>query len=155
MKTFVVTKGTYHVTNDEEVALVAKNLGSGLAICIRDQESRVFGLCYLVVPYLKEKDPEGLPSFECNSGLRAFFKEVTDVGGKREALRTWLVGIGQFLECPKELNVGIHLYSLVKKTLEKNGIAIEGEFVGGPFNKSVQFGLTLGPDVTAPGSKKE
>ncbi len=155
METIELEKGTFHVTSDEGVAMLVKDLGMGLAICVRDEDSRVAGICSIMVPYLKNGASPTMPSFDCNNGLRAFFKQIADTGGKREKLKTWLVGVGQFLDCPKELNVGIHLYSLVKKTFEKYGVAIEGEFCGGPFNRSVQFGLTVGPYVTAPGSTKE
>ena len=154
MKEAYVSKGTYKVSKDEEMVLVAPGLGSSLALCVRDASTGVFGLWVMVVPTLREGSGD-LLVFDVSRGLKLFFQALTKEGVKRDGLSCWIAGVAQFLECPKELNMGLQLYSLVKKTLEKNGIKVEKEFVGGPYNRTVRFGLISGPDVSAPGETRE
>ena len=155
MKRIEVAKGTFQIVRDKEATLVAKDLGATLCICVRDASSGIIGLCSIVVPLLKQALSEEFPSFECSRGLKAFFQALGQSGVQRESMEVWLAGVGQFMECPKEMNIGLQLYSMVKKVLEKNAIKVKGEFVGGPFNKTVRLGHDLGPEITAPGTEKE
>ncbi|OCC15424.1 Chemotaxis protein CheD [Dissulfuribacter thermophilus] len=154
MKEFEVLKGDYRILKGSDETIVTKNLGSGLCVCVRDTKNGLLGLCHLVVPKASERD-DSFPVFDCSEGIRIFFNTLLDRGAQRENLEIWLIGSGQFLECPNVFNIGAQNYSLVKRAIEKNGLNLKGEHVGGPFNKSVRFSLHHGPVVTVPGTKKE
>lgn len=148
-----VFKGDYRILKDSDETIVTKNLGSGLCVCVRDIKNGLLGLCHLVVPKASKRE-DSFPVFDCLEGIRIFFKALIDAGAEKQNLDIWLIGVGQFLECPKELNIGAQAYTLVKKAIEKNGLSVKGEHVGGPFNRSVSFSLENGPTVTVPGVKK-
>ncbi len=154
MKDFEVLKGDYKILENSAEIIVTKNLGSGLCVCVRDQKNGLLGLCHLVVPKSSKRD-DSFPVFDCSEGVRIFLNALLDKGAQRENLEIWLIGSGQFLECPRVVNIGVQNYTLVKRAIEKNGLNLKGELVGGPFNKSVRFSMHQGPVVTIPGTKKE
>ncbi len=154
MREIFVEKGTFVVTDEGGVLLIAKSLGSTLAICLRDTSSGIIGICVPVVPKVSTPDPL-LTAFDCANGLREFFKEVMEKGAKRQNIKIWLVGVGIFFEGPRELNIGAQLYTYVKNTIERNGIKIVKEHVGGSYNRTVRFSFTDGPVITIPGEDEE
>jgi len=140
-----VNKGEWKVTNDPDVTLYAKSLGSSIAIAVVDMNKKCVGL--LVSPFLKQSliEPEIQEDddkfYALDVGLKSMFKEILSFGCKKEQLKIYLVGGAQFLEAPKILSIGTLLYQAVKKLLQKNGLTIFGEAVGGPINRSITFNI--------------
>ncbi len=141
MKSIEVKKGDVVICQDSDMVIKARSLGSCLAICVHDSVSLISAVGVAVMPCDPEglKDKAGYSFVEPISGLAGLFKEFLARGSKRKNLRVWLVGAGRHLSGPSELDTGAQLYSAVKKVLAKNKVPVQGESVGGPFNRSLEM----------------
>ena len=137
MSIFRVQKGGAGITGKEAPVIEAACLGSTLAICISDTANRISGIAVPLLSSFKGKDVGGL--LDLGAGLKKLFSDFSDAGGNRNTMRLWLVGAARFMEEPRELALGVQLYASAKKILEKNGMKIHGEHVGGTFDRSVRL----------------
>lgn len=147
MKNTIVPKGGAAISNKKEMTIEAACLGACLAVCISDP---VAGISAVTVPLLPVMTGLNTPAGEempldMSSGLKKIFQNIMDAGGTRGNLHIWLAGAGRFMEEPAELALGVQLYSFARKILQKNGLNIHAEHVGGHFDRSVR--LEAGADV--------
>ncbi len=139
-----VLKGMWRVTSDPDAVLCANSIGSALAVAVLDQENLCAGL--IVTPFLKQSvldsfGSEAASYVALDTGLPEMFKALLSIGAKKELLKVFLIGSAQFLSAPKQLCPGLLLYKAIKKLLEKNGVSITGESVGGQINRNVILSL--------------
>ncbi len=132
-----VPKGGTGIAGKETPVIEASCLGSTLAICISDAANRVSGIAVPLLPSFRGRDSDGL--LDLGQGLGQLFSDFASAGGDRNKMRLWLVGAARFMEEPRELALGVQLYASAKKILEKNGLKIHAEHVGGTFDRSVRL----------------
>lgn len=138
MNRITVPKGGCGIADKETGALEASCLGSTLAICISDPAAGVSAMAVPLLPSMKDIDAGDLDA-ECadvTSGLKKIFKSIMDAGGNKKNLRIWLVGAGRFMDEPRELALGVQIYAAAKKILNRNGLSIHAEHVGGSFDRT-------------------
>jgi chemotaxis receptor (MCP) glutamine deamidase CheD len=114
---------------------------------VSDSSAGISAITVPLLPSFKGVDSGTVDGvyLDVTSGLKQVFKKLMDAGGSRSNLRIWLVGAAAFMDEPKELSLGVHIYAAAKKILKTNGLKIHAEHVGGSFDRSVF--LEAGADV--------
>ena len=149
--------GQMAVVDSEDAEIEAVSLGSTVALCARDDEHGVAGMAVFAIPKL----PQGMdvsqdhPVMGVVSGLPIFIKGLQEAGAQVASLGFWIVGASQFMSAPPDLSLGSQLYSLIKGTLEKNGLKIRNEAVGGVRNRGVSISLKGDGPVIRTGRREE
>lgn len=139
MNRITVPKGGSAVTGPESTAIEAACLGACIAICVSDSIAGISAITIPLVPVMTTLVPPDTDDtlLDVSSGMKKVFQDLMNAGGKKEHMRIWLVGAGRFMEEPGPLALGVQLYSLSKKILQKNALDIHAEHVGGHFDRSV------------------
>jgi chemotaxis receptor (MCP) glutamine deamidase CheD len=158
MENIFVKKGTVAVSSSPDTWLEARSLGSTLCVCARDPVAAVAAMAVIVLPK-PISDGEGKDLAEvvldAPGGLTRLIRGLLERGAKRENLGIWLVGAAKFMEEPPDMALGAQVYTAVRTILQGNKVLIQGEHVGGPYNRSVRMTAGgAGPNVTAPGLKE-
>ena len=138
MKEILLERGGNIVSNDKNVALTAKSLGSTLAVIATDTENSISGMCQCILPRSVRPDSSLKDVLE---QLRQLFKQMIRLGSKAQNIRIMLCGAATFLEEPPETALGVMLYKRVLAVLKQSDMKVSGEHVGGPINRSVSIGL--------------
>lgn len=141
MKKILIPKGKMCVSAEAETCLEVESLGATLAICASDPQKNIVGIAVLVVPQAKPDFfvHSQLNAIDATRGLPSFFSELIKNGASRENLLIWLVGASRFMTEPQELSIGSHLYTVARKILQANKVAIRAEHVGGTLNRSIRL----------------
>ncbi len=142
MNRITVPKGGCGIAGKEIGPLEASCLGSTLAICISDPSAGVSAMAIPLLPSIKDIDAVDIES-DCPdvaSGLKKIFRDIMEAGGNKKNLMIWLVGAGRFMDEPRELSLGVQIYAATKKILDKNGLSIHAEHVGGSFDRTAVLG---------------
>lgn len=141
MGQMIVERAGVAVSSEPSDVIMAKSLGSTLAVVASDPEAGVAGICHCVLP---EAGPSGrLP--EMVDQMRELFKYMLQKGASAKGMKIMLCGAATFLSEPKEMALGVKLYKRAVKALTKNGLKVGGEHVGGPLNRSVS--IEVGSDT--------
>ncbi|MGB9712494.1 MAG: hypothetical protein ACP5SG_02225 [Dissulfurimicrobium sp.] len=160
MKHILVRRGGIAVSSSPDTWLVARSLGSTLCVCVKDQTALVSAMTVIVLP----RAPSGIEgdagleevALDAPGGLTRLMRGLMKRGAKRENLNIWLVGAAKFIEEPSDMALGAQIYTAVRTILQGNRVMIQGEHVGGQYNRSVKMiaGKAGGPLVTAPGLRE-
>ncbi len=139
MSRITVPKGGCGITGREASEIEAQSLGATVAICISDPVTSISAMAVPLLPSVNGIDTSRLSPacIDVASSLKKVFQDIKAAGADRKNLLIWLVGAGRFMEEPKELSLGVHLYAAAKKLLQKNGLPVRAEHVGGSFDRSV------------------
>ncbi len=136
MKEILLERGGNIVSNDKNVALIAKSLGSTLAVIVTDTENSISGICQCILPKSVRRDSSLKDVLE---QLRLLFKQMIKLGSKTQNIRIMLCGSATYLEEPPDTALGVMLYKRVLAVLKQSDMKISGEHVGGPINRSVSI----------------
>lgn len=142
----IVRKGEIKITREQESTIEANSLGATLAVCLSDPETGVSAAGIFIIPTTPKamNIPEEIKNASVTSGMPVLFREFVQAGGSASGMKIWLTGCGRFMDSASELDIGLKLYSMAKKIIEKNGLKTTGEHVGGPLNRS--FALKSGAE---------
>jgi chemotaxis protein CheD len=127
---------------DGEDSLVAYGLGSCVAVCLWDPESKVAGMAHVVLP---GEDPTGAPNAKfARSALPALLELMQAAGatGDPRRLAARLAGGAQVLSLDGSRNwtrVGDANALAVQEAMAVAGVNVEAEDLGGSLGRSVWF----------------
>ena len=138
MNEIVLERGGNIVSNDENMILCAKSLGSTLAVIATDTENSITGICQCILPKSVRRDSRLKDVLD---QLRLLFKQMIKLGSRAQNIRIMLCGAATYLEEPSETALGIMLYKRVLTVLKQSDMKVSGEHVGGPINRSVSIGV--------------
>ncbi len=131
-----VDRGAVTVSDEPSTVIMAKSLGATLAVVATDPAAGVAGIGHCILPVSPGK-PSTLP--EVLEQMRNLFKHMIQKGAAAQDMKIMLCGAATFLGEPKEMALGVWLYKKAVQALKKNGLALGGEHVGGPINRSVSI----------------
>lgn len=161
MEDIFIKKGAMAVSSSPDTWLEARSLGSTLCVCARDPVAVVAGMAVIALPkpLLNEKKDHAETSLDiildAPGNLIRLMRGLLERGAKRENLNIWLIGAAKFMEEPPDIALGAQVYTAVRTILQGNKVMIQGEHVGGPYNRSVRMTAGgAGPNITAPGLKE-
>ncbi len=122
-------------------------LGSCIVIVLYDPASSVGGMSHVLLPDPSYHDNSARCWRYATTAIPSLVDEVVSVGASQTRLTARLVGgasmFGELL--PRgEPNIGERNIEAARSTLEKVGVPIVGEDVGGDYGRSVYFKLSDG-----------
>jgi chemotaxis protein CheD len=124
-KTIKVLPGEYHVdTGDRGIVTV---LGSCIAACIRDRQSRIGGMNHFMLPASAGNEAESYSMRYGACAMEVLINELLKLGADRRRLEAKIFGGGSVIAGATHLKVGARNASFVKKYLATERIPIIGE----------------------------
>lgn len=127
--------------------LVTLGLGSCVAILLHDAEARVGGLAHILLPEPALSRDQANASKFATTAVPALVQEMARMGARPGRLKARLVGgaaMFQTLMVPGSLNMGARNIIASKQALERAGIPVVAEEVGGDYGRSVRFYVGAG-----------
>jgi chemotaxis protein CheD len=127
--------------------LVTLGLGSCVAILLHDADARVGGLAHVLLPEPALSRDQGNASKFATTAVPALVQEMARMGARPSRLKARLVGgaaMFQTLMVPGSLNMGARNIIASRQALERAGIPLVAEEVGGDYGRSVRFFVGAG-----------
>ena len=141
-----------HAVGGAEDTLVTLGLGSCVAIVLHDQAARVGGMAHVLLPEPALSRDRGNASKFATTAVPALVQEMARIGARPGRLTARLIGgaaMFQGLMVPGSLNMGARNVIAAREALERAGIPLLGEQVGGDFGRSVRFQVGAGRTVVS------
>lgn len=148
MSEIIVEMATYILKESPQV-LVARGLGSCVAVSLYYREKRIGALCHAMLPSNQEKVSSGNPLRFLDHLLYQIFNDFEAKGISTFSLEAKIVGgANMFPALNKEsdflLTTGEKNIEMARKILKEKGVLLVGEEVGGHYGRSVKFHLETG-----------
>lgn len=145
-------------SNNAGVVLSTYALGSCVGIAVFDSQLPVGGLLHIMLPdsKLSPDKAEAQPSMFADTGLQNFFKALDGLGANRRRLKVLLAGGASVLSQSDMFKIGERNIVAVKAWLQKNGLSIHAEELGGFNNRTVHLTMATGSlDIKEPSGTKQ
>ena len=126
--------------------LVTHALGSCLGLVVYDPMAKVGGLLHAMLPLSKinPDKAEVNPFMFVDLGVPTLFREIYNLGGRKERLMVKAAGCGRPLGENESFRIGERNYTVLRKLLWKNNILLESEDIGGTHSRTMHFHVTTG-----------
>lgn len=132
-----------------EDEITAMALGSGIAVCLYDEETRTGGMIYTLFPDSNgvriNAEEEKLRYVD--TAMEVLEQAVLKAGAKRERLWAKLIGgarIFHFTNGREQENIGKQNIEAAREWLREHEIVIKAEDTGNSFGRTVHFFLSDG-----------
>lgn len=138
-----------HAIGGPEALLVTLGLGSCVAIMLHDPDARVGGMAHVLLPEPALSRDRSNESKFASTAVPLLVQEMARRGARPSRLQARLVGgaaMFQTLMVPGSLNMGERNIRASREALQRAGIPVLGEQVGGDYGRSVRF--AVGPGKT-------
>jgi chemotaxis protein CheD len=125
-----------------EMLLATLGLGSCVAVALDDPASRVGGLAHVFLPESSPHAPFDAPGRYVDTALPLLLERVVGAGADRRRLRARLVGGASMfpaLQPPGTVPLGLRNANAARGLLDRLGVPVAGEDVGGSYGRSVYF----------------
>lgn len=125
--------GECYVTQEPEAIVTV--LGSCISVCIRDPKTDIGGMNHFLLP---ENNSNGSDGERYGAyAMRVLIDGIANLSGSRDGLEVKIFGGGNILNF--ENSVGRQNIEFVHEFLEKEGLAISSEDVGGSFSRKIRY----------------
>lgn len=134
------------VVSDSGQHLKSYGLGSCVAVALYDERSRVGGLAHIMLPNGDENDmSERKPGKFADTAIRAMLRQMVETGASYTDVEAKLAGGGDMFEFESFGDgVGQRNVEAAREELEKLGVPIVAEEVGGQEGRTVEFDTETG-----------
>lgn len=136
----------YRIASAPEV-LITYGLGSCIAVTLYDPQSRIGGMAHTLLPQLRPGMDGSRPAKFVDAAIELMLAELIRQGSKAPELQAKLIGGATMFDSSllgdKE-GIGLRNARAARQTLERCGIRLVGEDVGGGFGRTVEFHLASG-----------
>ncbi|HWQ71487.1 MAG TPA: chemotaxis protein CheD [Desulfitobacteriaceae bacterium] len=125
--------------------LMTAGLGSCIGICLFDIGLKVGGMAHIMLPSADGRT--GNLAKYADTCLDLLFREIMNLGGKKERLRAKIAGGAQMFSFPGKqtvFNIGERNAQAVEKELKRLGIPILAADIGGGFGRTIYFAVGTG-----------
>lgn len=122
--------------------LACSALGSCVGVCVRDSETGLTGLLHILLPKADEFSAGSNPKKFADTGVEALVKDMARRGNGVKSLAAKLVGGAclYYNEKPgAALDISRRNVDVARQTLERLGIPILAEHVGGRYARSIRL----------------
>lgn len=140
-------KVAQHAVGGREDTLVTLGLGSCVAIVLRDREAGVGGMAHVLLPEPSLARDATNPAKFASTAVPLLVQEMKALGARVGRMDARLVGGASMftsLMGPGSLNMGERNIRASREALQKAGIPILAEAVGGDYGRSVRHVVALG-----------
>jgi len=132
----------FAVTTDGAV-LTTSGLGSCLGIGLRDERAGVAGLIHVMLPTAPEEPPN--VAKYADTGVDAVLTAMRDEGASPDRVRAKLAGGSAMFEFDSQDEpIGERNVAVTRTTLDRLGIPVDAEDVGGDSGRSIRFHADTG-----------
>ena len=142
----VVGVAEMKVSNRATDVIVTYSLGSCVGLTLFDPVRCVGGMIHCMLP-LSNIDPEKAklkPEMFTDTGVPGLLQMLFSMGAEKKNLVAKVAGAANLLDAQNIFRIGERNYNVLKKLLEKNGIPIAGEDVGGTVARTIYLNMTTG-----------
>ena len=136
-------------SNGRDEILVTYSLGSCIGLTLFDPVAAVGGMIHCMLP-LSKLDPTKAAASPCmfaDTGVPALLQAVFDLGAERSRLIAKVAGAAVLLDDGGRFRIGERNYSVVRKVLDKNEIAIAAEDIGGTIPRTLHLHMQTGKTI--------
>ena len=140
-----VAVGSYYVASNPG-QLCCIGLGSCVAIALHDPRRHIGGLAHAMLPKYEEGRDKLNAGKYVDTAVYLMVDELIEMGAKKHALTAKIVGGSQMFQfsVSDTLDIGSRNIEAALATLEKEGITIIAEDVGGYVGRTIHFDLCTG-----------
>jgi chemotaxis protein CheD len=142
----LVRVGELHVVQGSG-SLVTIGLGSCVAVALYDAEARIGGLAHVMLPDTKRARSEVPPARVASYAITLLLEKMAETGAVLGRIRARLVGGASMFEAVMTHDVkglGLRNIESCRSALEREGVPIDAEEVGGTHGRSVFFDVNTG-----------
>jgi len=122
----------------EKKELVARAMGSCVAVAIYDNQNEVGGMAHVLLG-TGNKQREGKTALYADKAIDRLVKEVRKSGGERRNLEAKIAGGASMFSSQSTGDVGRKNVEAVIKELEDLNIPVTGKDIGGTHARNVRF----------------
>jgi chemotaxis protein CheD len=140
-----VRMGELAVSSKAGDELVAIGLGSCIGLAVVDREAGVAGLAHVVLPESQGK-PGPAAKF-ADLAIPDLVARLLDAGAVRRRLEAVLIGGARMFTVGASLDIGARNAEAVREALQKEGIRIHAEEIGG--NRGRTARIIVGTEVSS------
>lgn len=121
--------------------LKSYGLGSCLAICLYDPESGIGGLAHIMLPDGDHaENSEEKPGKYANTAVRALLRRMVERGANYTSVEAKIAGGSDMFEFESfGEGVGQRNITAAREELEKLGVPLNAEDIGGNYGRTVEF----------------
>lgn len=142
------------VTNDKNLTISARGIGSCVCLVIYDRKNFIGGMMYAVLPKNESVANEINKGRYVDTAVPAFLKEYLGLGGGFSDFGLYLVG-GAELGTNNDLGIGSGNVKAVKEQLSKLNLELVGSDVGGGDGRICSLDMSKGLVVSKIIGKEE
>jgi chemotaxis protein CheD len=142
----VVGLGEMVVSNSQNVVLATYSLGSCLGITIYDPVAKVGGLLHAMLPdsTIDSAKAAAKPGMFVDTGVPALFRSAYQLRAEKHRIQICVAGGAQILDNNGYFNIGKRNYDALCEILQRNGLRIAAQQVGGLVNRTVYLKVQTG-----------
>ena len=152
----VVAAGEYRISSRGRDVLVTYDITSGIAISLFDPITGIGGILHASFPSA-EADPlraKVAPALFVDSGIEHFIRDLVAAGANKERLVAKIAGGANHSQEDQQLFRGEQNFTMVRASLMKHSIPIEGHAAGSTKPLTMVFYLSTGRTCLR-GNRKE
>lgn len=134
------------VVADDDSTLKSYGLGSCVAIALFDEEAGIGGLAHVMLPSGDESDSDDYnPGKFADTAIRAMLRRMVEQGATYTQIEAKIVGGGDMFEFDSFGDgVGHRNVEAAKRELDRLGVPVVAEDVGGGTGRTVEFEASTG-----------
>lgn len=142
----MVHLASMNVSNDPTACLAAVELGSNMAVVVYDPKVSAGGILNFMLPKLELSQKQALanPAIFAESGIPQLYQRCYKFGASKERMLCYLIGAGNVMDESSSFHPGSDNLEMARRILEKNGVEIREEWVGGHSRRSVRLQISDG-----------
>ena len=137
---YYLQPGYVYVSRHHEV--IQTVLGSCVAVCLWDESIKCGGMNHFLFPATREQ-ALATPKYG-NAATLALIKMMLDEGSTPEDLKAHILGGGHPEELPQSGGIGDQNVTIARDIINKKGIQIIAEDVGGTVGRKIAFDIVTG-----------
>jgi chemotaxis protein CheD len=144
-------------SNNSEEVLITFSLGSCIGVSLYDPVMRQGGLVHCLLPTvtMASKNEQLNSSAFVDLGVQNLMQNLLDSGSKKKDLICKIAGCSAMFDFKNDhFKIGEKNHSVAKLILEKNGIKISGEYIGGKDSKTMWLEIKTGKTIVQIGDEK-
>lgn len=137
----ILVKPDQMAVSNEDTVLVAKALGSSLAVCLYDGSRHIGGLVHTLLPSVGNKPESDSPRF-VEGAVEALYKEILKRGADPPLIRAKLVGGARLfliVDQTRHIDIGSENIWSARRTLQELGVPVESEDTGENYGRNIYF----------------
>jgi chemotaxis protein CheD len=134
------------VSNNPNVILTTYSLGSCVAVAIYDPQARVGGMLHAMLPdsSIDTAKAQRSPSMFIDSGVAALFRASYELRADKQRVQIYIAGGAQIMDAAGVFNIGKRNVEAVTALLNRHGLRIQAQQVGGMVNRTMSLNLATG-----------